>query len=1063
MALAAPKLDDRTWEDLVSEAKRRIAAKCPQWTDFNASDPGMMLVELMAWMTETVLYRLNRVPELNYVKFLELIGVRLQPAKPAKAWISFGVPSGIGEENLKSLPAGTLVSTLPQRDKDPVTFTTIEELVLTTCKIIKTGSRYGMEPSKEREEIVQNLTGENPWETDIFPRPDSDLARGRAVPHHLYLGDPALVGDPALGEFGTENIALRLSVEIENPTKGQLFLDWQAWDGDAWQTILLQEDTTDGLRKSGTVYFETLPPMKQCTFAQLKQVPVVVGFEEKDKVAAAFWLRARLIGLTTEEGQEQERVVLPKILKLERRTDLNECIIRPLKVIVEAPPPQKVSPKLPDPSSIPDQLRELLISSQSQNMPYPPSIMIPVPIETGKDFYPLGTKAEIGSAFYLGSDLFQKEGATIAIQFDLKEVLRPKRIAIHWEYFSRDRNWTLLGVSTQSAVESSRYKLRDGTVAFTRSGTSKVEFKCPQDIEKRELGGESGLFIRARVEDAEFESDKDAKVVAKSLSLGFGNEVRPWPFRLSENYSEGKSHLSGDPFSPFWLEESRDPAFYLCFDNRPSSARGPYHLFLDVVPQKVRPEKTGISWEYEAPKVWEQSSTIEGWGWRPSEPAIKPRAAMITWEYSTPIDPGERWKRLHVHDDGTEGFVHEGILKFHSPEDWEEIKEFEQSGFWLRVRWEIAEFLNRPRLRRVQLNVTEAEQAIKKGPEKWSSNGLANQSFSLYTSILEKPEIRVRESDADQEVPQVEQKPKLDVVKEADGYWVKWEEVRNFSLSQPNDRHFTVHLGDGTFEFGDGMRGAIPPKGDGNIRAYYRVTQGSAGNVGANTVTVLEASSEQVQRVTNVHPAEGGYDRESIEKAKERAPWEIKHRDRAVTAEDFIALAKKASPLVGRADCYGENGVIYLIIVPNDDREKPHPSQRLIEDVLSYLDPKRLINTRIKVRGPAYEAIDVKIEVVLDTRFLGRFEEIKRYIEESLRIFLHPLKGMDDGSGWPIGRTLHLSELYYRLEELTHKGVDHVERLKICKSGTKAWVDSIKIGRHSFPYFSSMTIEQSFG
>ena len=222
-------------------------------------------------------------------------------------------------------------------------------------------------------------------------------------------------------------------------------------------------------------------------------------------------------------------------------------------------------------------------------------------------------------------------------------------------------------------------------------------------------------------------------------------------------------------------------------------------------------------------------------------------------------------------------------------------------------------------------------------------------------------------------------------------------------ISQPNDRHFTVHLGDGTFEFGDGMRGSIPRKGDGNIRGSYRVTQGSAGNVGANTITVLEASSEQVQRVTNVHPAEGGHDRESIEKAK-GGFLEIKHRDRAVTAEDFIALAKKASPLVGRAECSGENGVIHLIIVPNDDRET-YPSQRLIEDVLSYLDPRRLINTRIKVQGPAYEAIDVEMEIVLDTRFLGRFGEIKTEIEESLRIFLHPLKGMDDGSGWPIGRT----------------------------------------------------------
>src|SRR5687767_9264838 len=101
MPLPGLNLDDRTWDDLLAEARRRIAAKCPQWTDFNASDPGMMLVELMAWMTETTLYRLNRVPEKNYVKFLDLIGVRLQPARPARTWVFFQVHDNVDEESLE--------------------------------------------------------------------------------------------------------------------------------------------------------------------------------------------------------------------------------------------------------------------------------------------------------------------------------------------------------------------------------------------------------------------------------------------------------------------------------------------------------------------------------------------------------------------------------------------------------------------------------------------------------------------------------------------------------------------------------------------------------------------------------------------------------------------------------------------------------------------------------------------------------------------------------------------------------------------------------------------------
>ena len=63
MSLPAPKLDDRSFQDLVDEAKRYIQERCPEWTDHNVSDPGVTLIEAFAWMTDLLLYRLNRVPE----------------------------------------------------------------------------------------------------------------------------------------------------------------------------------------------------------------------------------------------------------------------------------------------------------------------------------------------------------------------------------------------------------------------------------------------------------------------------------------------------------------------------------------------------------------------------------------------------------------------------------------------------------------------------------------------------------------------------------------------------------------------------------------------------------------------------------------------------------------------------------------------------------------------------------------------------------------------------------------------------------------------------------------
>src|ERR1041385_2518939 len=89
MPLQAPNLDNRRFQDIVDEAKRLIPRYCPEWTDHNVSDPGIAIVELFAWMTETLLYRVNQVPEKNYVKFLEMIGIKLNPPQSARAPVTF--------------------------------------------------------------------------------------------------------------------------------------------------------------------------------------------------------------------------------------------------------------------------------------------------------------------------------------------------------------------------------------------------------------------------------------------------------------------------------------------------------------------------------------------------------------------------------------------------------------------------------------------------------------------------------------------------------------------------------------------------------------------------------------------------------------------------------------------------------------------------------------------------------------------------------------------------------------------------------------------------------------
>jgi len=79
MPIPLPNLDDRTYTDLVDEMRALIPSYAPGWTDHNESDPGIMLIEMFAWLTEALIYRTNRVTEASEYKFLKLLGAKNTP------------------------------------------------------------------------------------------------------------------------------------------------------------------------------------------------------------------------------------------------------------------------------------------------------------------------------------------------------------------------------------------------------------------------------------------------------------------------------------------------------------------------------------------------------------------------------------------------------------------------------------------------------------------------------------------------------------------------------------------------------------------------------------------------------------------------------------------------------------------------------------------------------------------------------------------------------------------------------------------------------------------------
>jgi hypothetical protein len=127
-----PELDDRSFVDLVLQARERAREACPGWTDLSVHDPGMALIEVFAHLTEVMLYRLNRLPEKSYLTFLNLIGLTRRP--PRAAWVELTFQRDVrgpepAEKPAITIPAGTRVSTGTAAAQQ-ATFVTTEAVVI---------------------------------------------------------------------------------------------------------------------------------------------------------------------------------------------------------------------------------------------------------------------------------------------------------------------------------------------------------------------------------------------------------------------------------------------------------------------------------------------------------------------------------------------------------------------------------------------------------------------------------------------------------------------------------------------------------------------------------------------------------------------------------------------------------------------------------------------------------------------------------------------------------------------------------------------------------------------
>ncbi len=296
-----PPIDDLSFQDIVNRVKSQIAIYCPEWTDHNVSDPGVTLIELFASMAEMLLYRVNRLPEQAYRAFLDLIGARLEPARPATADVTFYLAAGATSDI--AIGEDTEVATVRTESSAPIVFSTTAPLTIRPANLLDAycaagGSwidarLYGQGDIKQTEPDAKSAADTSSTAAkgfSVFARANETPQRGNA----LYL---------RLGADHSMHV-LALKAVCERAGGGGALLGRPPWvwevsaaDGASWTKCVVERDDTGGFNREGAnELILRLPAMG------LQAVP-----GDPKSQPASFWLRCRL---SDEQGKETEPGVL---------------------------------------------------------------------------------------------------------------------------------------------------------------------------------------------------------------------------------------------------------------------------------------------------------------------------------------------------------------------------------------------------------------------------------------------------------------------------------------------------------------------------------------------------------------------------------------------------------------------------------------------------------------------------------------------------------------------------------------------------------------------------------
>lgn len=1068
MASLPPKIDQRTYEEIVHQTESLVE----QFTDWKPApgktDAGRALIRIFGRMVKVVSDRLNQVPEKNFLAFLDLIGGELKPPQPAKVPLTFYLAEGSPTDGL--VPAHTQVSAPPAEGSDEeIVFETDRELVVTRTELKAVFLR---EPSQDKySDRTLEATGQKDAAFLAF-------TGDRPIPHSLYITCPEIFTLPELKE-------LKLIITTNNTNQLQnLPLTWSYWNGSQWQAI-----QTPNLSPNNNSSPITL------TFANL---PIPTPYQLQGKTAR--WLQANLTNISSISAK------LPQITNIQGSIDIKQSDLIPEVCLFNATPldltkdfyPFGEQPELNDTFYI--ALHDKFIK---------PNVKITIEIQLTRkpvnlDINDLKISWEFGNG-----QVWQEIAATdsqvrwiedsSAIQFTEKDTIQAKLQFPNQENLpspstvnGETRYWIRARITQGQygkAADERKYPVYNDLAAVKTAISGKATvievdtvdlFKISDKIRILPLTGgfpeenqinainetakkltlktgtlneklAVGTRIMRKLIITETIPPSYDPPIIKSLKLTYEFTLTEKVIYLSENdfkYFYPKI-LNPQSFQPFTHTLDKEPTLYFGFD-------------------KSFENKTVTLYAQAEPPLPNELSD--------DNPTEKPQ---LVWEYSSPSG----WQSLGVQDE-TQAFSQRGLIQFIAPVDFRQKETFGKQLYWLRVRWVAGNFRVQPRLRRLLTNTTWAVQAISLREEiLGSSNYELNQVFvANNTPILMGQQLEVQEGQIPLQIESHRIKVIQDNLGEIEEVWVLWQEVPDFYGSSASDRHYTLDRQTGEIRFGNGLAGMIPPRGRNNIRlSFYRTGGGKQGNVSAQIISQLKTTIPYIDRVINLEAATGGAQQETLDRLKERVPKQLRHRDRAVTIEDFADLAYEASTDVARVkvvppdllttdfsplneklwidptkanvgfqesldeklrtipeDSEKDNfekmmreinqraGQVKLIILPHSSDRQPTPSLALLEQVETYIRSRCAATVDLVVTAPKWQ--NVTVTATITPVSLEDADIVRNRVRQRLETFLHPLTG-GRGEGWQFGRYPKESDIYAIIQSIP--GVDHVNDLKV--------------------------------